>query len=69
MMDALDRRLDIICALRKRTRKSLSQLSKEHGFDRSAFSQTLCKKWRNVEEIMAKLLDTTPEKLFPERYP
>lgn len=60
-------REDIKAAIRKKGR-TLSQLSRELGHDRTAVSVALKQPWPKVRTGIADLLGTTPAALWPADY-
>ncbi len=60
-------REDIKAAIRKRGR-TLTELSKAHGYSTKAVSVALCKPWPAVESIIAAAIGVPPTALWPDRY-
>lgn len=58
---------DIIAALKKRG-TTLSALSRQSGLSSSTLSNALVRTWPKGEMIIAKALETEPEKIWPSRY-
>lgn len=58
----------LVYMIRAKTGRSLSQNSKAHGFERTAFATALQKPWSNVEKIIAKIVGDKPWNIWPERY-
>ena len=58
----------IVYLIRSRSGQSLSQNSREHHLDRSAFAQALCRPWPKVEQLIAKTIGEDPWVIWPERY-
>ncbi|MFJ3457258.1 helix-turn-helix domain-containing protein [Scandinavium goeteborgense] len=58
---------DIIAALKKRG-TSLAALSREVGLSSSTLANALTRPWPKGESIIAQALNTSPEKIWPNRY-
>ena len=58
---------DVLAALKKRGR-SLSGLSVENGYDRTAAGEALKWQWPAMELIIATALQMTPQEIWPSRY-
>lgn len=56
---------DVIAALHKRG-TSLRQLAIQNGY--AHIGRVLTSPWLAAEQLVAKALDTTPEKIWPSRY-
>lgn len=58
---------DIIAALKKRG-TSLAALSREVGLSSSTLANALTRPWPKGESIIAQALNTSPERIWPNRY-
>jgi Ner family transcriptional regulator len=58
---------DVLAALKKRG-KSLSGLSRAHGYHATAAGKALKNPWPALEAVIAAALDLTPEDIWPSRY-
>jgi Ner family transcriptional regulator len=58
---------DVLAALKKRG-KTLSGLSRAHGYHATAAGKALKKPWPALEAIIAAELDMAPEDIWPGRY-
>jgi len=58
---------DIKAAVRKKG-TNLAQLSMSNGYNRDAAGLCLRKPWRNLEVIIAHLLNVEPCQIWPQRY-
>ncbi len=58
---------DVLAALKKRG-KTLSGLSRSHGYHPTAAGKALKRPWPAVEAIIAGALDMAPEDIWPARY-
>lgn len=47
---------------------TLAALSEANGFEASAFSKALKRRWPSVELIIARFLDKHPQDIWPSRY-
>lgn len=61
-------RADIIAAIRKRG-KSLTQLSIEAGLHPRTLGNVLDRKYPRGEKIIADFIGSTPQEIWPSRYP
>jgi Ner family transcriptional regulator len=59
---------DVLAALKKRG-KTLSGLSREHGYHPTAAGKALKKPWPALELLIASHLDQDPGDIWPSRYP
>jgi Ner family transcriptional regulator len=58
---------DVLAALKKRG-KTLSGLSRAHGYHATAAGKALKKPWPALEALIATELDLAPEDIWPGRY-
>jgi len=58
---------DVLAALKKRG-KTLSGLSRAHGYHATAAGKALKKPWPALEAIIAAELGMVPEEIWPGRY-
>jgi Ner family transcriptional regulator len=58
---------DVLAALKKRG-KSLSGLSRTHGYHATAAGKALKKPWPALEALIAAELGLEPEDIWPSRY-
>ena len=58
---------DVLAALKKRG-KTLSGLSRAHGYHATAAGKALKKPWPALEALIAAELDLAPEDIWPSRY-
>ena len=58
---------DVLAALKKRG-KSLSGLSRAHGYHATAAGKALKNPWPALEAVIASELDLAPEDIWPSRY-
>ncbi|MGD0430302.1 MAG: helix-turn-helix domain-containing protein [Acetobacteraceae bacterium] len=58
---------DVLAALKKRG-KTLSGLSRAHGYHATAAGKALKKHWPALEALIAAELDLRPEDIWPGRY-
>ena len=58
---------DVLAALKKRG-KTLSGLSRNHGYHATAAGKALKKPWPALEALIAAELDLLPEDIWPTRY-
>ncbi|HFS8942385.1 TPA: transcriptional regulator [Enterobacter roggenkampii] len=61
-------RADVIAALKKKG-TSLAQVSREAGLGSRTLSNTFARRWPRGEQLIAAALDTTPQMIWPSRYP
>ncbi|RUS65994.1 hypothetical protein CUZ56_02350 [Saezia sanguinis] len=61
-------RADIIAALKKRD-TSLAALSRSSGLASATLANALYRHWPKGEQIIARALETTPQHIWPSRYP
>lgn len=59
---------DIIAGLRKKG-TSLAALSRKSGLASSTLANALTRHWPKGERLIAEVLDTRPEIVWPSRYP
>ena len=52
----------------RRRGSNLSELAKEHGFDKSTFTHVKTKHHRQAEEAIAAFIDCEARDLWPNRY-
>jgi Ner family transcriptional regulator len=58
---------DVLAALKKRG-KTLSGVSRGHGYHATAAGKALKKHWPALEALIAAELSMTPEDIWPSRY-
>jgi Ner family transcriptional regulator len=58
---------DVLAALKKRG-KTLSGLSRAHGYHATAAGKALRRPWPALEALIAAELDLQPENIWPSRY-
>jgi Ner family transcriptional regulator len=58
---------DVLAALKKRG-KTLSGLSRDHGYHATAAGKALKRPWPALEALIAAALDLAPEQIWPSRY-
>jgi Ner family transcriptional regulator len=58
---------DVLAALKKRG-KSLSGLSRAHGYHATAAGKALKRHWPAMEALIAAELGLAPEDIWPDRY-
>jgi Ner family transcriptional regulator len=58
---------DVLAALKKRG-KTLSGLSRSHGYHATAAGKALKRPWPALEALIAAELDLRPEDIWPARY-
>jgi Ner family transcriptional regulator len=59
---------DVLAALKKRG-KTLSGLSRGHGYHPTAAGKALKKPWPALEALIANALGLAPDDIWPSRYP
>ena len=59
---------DVLAALKKRG-KTLSGVSRAHGYHATAAGKALKRPWPALEALIAAELSLTPEDIWPARYP
>ncbi|WP_072006966.1 MULTISPECIES: helix-turn-helix transcriptional regulator [Mangrovibacter] len=68
-MDGRDwHRADVIAALKKKG-TSLARVSREAGLGSRTLSNTFARKWPRGEQLIAAALGTSPQMIWPSRYP
>ncbi|MCS3434041.1 helix-turn-helix transcriptional regulator [Klebsiella sp. BIGb0407] len=60
-------RADIVAALHKKG-VTLAQLSREHGLSSRTLNNALERAYPRAEQIIAAVIGTVPEKIWPSRY-
>lgn len=61
-------RADVIAALKKQG-TSLASVSRAAGLDSRTLSNTFARRWPRGEQLIAAALGTTPQMIWPSRYP
>ncbi|HLZ64639.1 MAG TPA: helix-turn-helix transcriptional regulator [Aliidongia sp.] len=59
---------DVLAALKKRG-KTLAGISVAHGYHPTAAGKALKRPWPAMERALAAELGTSPEEIWPSRYP
>jgi Ner family transcriptional regulator len=58
---------DVLAALKKRGR-TLTSLSRAHGYHPTAAGKALKRSWPAMEAIIARELNVSPQAIWPSRY-